>query len=321
MTSPTLLSACEAFLSNVKKSRPYNTHKNYRSDLLGQSGLIAALAPAIKPTSPISTLDEELCTKFIQSLLDGGASPSTRQRKASVLRGFIGFSADAYDLPINIDKMNYKIKSRYLLSGVKDITEYPGDKIQKILDWSKTMNPINLQDRRDLAFLWLITETGMRVGEASSLKIGQIESDWSITFIQKGGDQATVNAPSRTQAYITAYLRSRKTLDASVGSSRLNLPLFARHDQAAGKGKVKKINTKTGEGIIHRFALLALGEDYDPRITCHKFRHYFITKIYERKGDLKETQELARHKTIATTQRYTHRNSMKNKNVVKEVFG
>ena len=320
MTPPTLKTACDAFLHNIRKSRPRNTYKSYRSDLLGTSGLIASLHPAVKTTSPLTVLNEELCAQFVQSLLDSGASPATRQRRTSVLRGFIEFSADAYDLPINIQKMDYKIKSRYLLSGVKDTAEYQGDKIQRILDYALRLRASNLQDRRDVAFIWLLAGTGLRVGEAFGLKVGQIDSQWRITFIQKGGEQATVNVPTRVQALITAYLSARKSLDGSVGSSRLNLPLFARHDQTVGKGKVKGINSKTGEKIIHRLALLALGEDYDEKITCHKFRHYFITKVYERIGDLKEAQELARHKRVDTTTRYTHRSSKRNKNIIEEIF-
>ncbi len=41
-------------------------------------------------------------------------------------------------------------------------------------------------------------------------------------------------------------------------------------------------------------------------LRIHDFRHYFVTKTYLAKRDLKLSQELARHESIATTIRYTH---------------
>ena len=320
MHSPTIKNACETFLSNVKKSKPHNTWKNYRSDLLGECGLVASLAPQVKSTSPIDVLTEELGAQFIQALLDRGTSSATRQRRASTMRDFFRFAADTYDLPLSVDKLNYKLTSRFLLAGVKNITEYQGDKIQRILDFSKGLPARDLQTKRDIAFLWLLAETGLRVSEACSLKIGQIDAEWFATFIRKGGNLATVRIPKNARAYISAYLDARAGMDEATGAPRSNLPLFARHDQTSGKGRVKSINPKTGESIIHNLALLALGNEYDPKITCHKLRHYFITTIYESKGDLYAAQDMAGHKNISTTQRYAHR-TKKTSAISREVFG
>ncbi|MCE7861514.1 MAG: hypothetical protein DYG86_17240 [Chloroflexi bacterium CFX2] len=42
------------------------------------------------------------------------------------------------------------------------------------------------------------------------------------------------------------------------------------------------------------------------KITPHSFRHYFVTTVLRGTGNLKIAQELARHKNIQVTQRYTH---------------
>jgi site-specific recombinase XerD len=41
-------------------------------------------------------------------------------------------------------------------------------------------------------------------------------------------------------------------------------------------------------------------------IRIHDFRHHFVTTTFLATRDLKLSQELARHKTISTTNRYTH---------------
>ena len=44
-------------------------------------------------------------------------------------------------------------------------------------------------------------------------------------------------------------------------------------------------------------------------LRIHDFRHYFVTMTYLARGDLKMSQVLARHESIATTNRYAHFNT------------
>jgi site-specific recombinase XerD len=49
-----------------------------------------------------------------------------------------------------------------------------------------------------------------------------------------------------------------------------------------------------------------LGNEMVGKITPHSFRHYFVTSVLRGTGNLRYAQELARHKNIEVTQRYTH---------------
>jgi site-specific recombinase XerC len=81
--------------------------------------------------------------------------------------------------------------------------------------------------------------------------------------------------------------------------------LFARHDRGAGK-KVKPITTTSGRNIVRDRVIEALGPSASGKITPHSFRHYFVTVVLRSSGNLKLAQELARHQSIAVTQRYAH---------------
>jgi integrase/recombinase XerC len=319
MTS--LRTAAEAFLANVHRSQPHATWKNYRSDLLGRTGFLSNLAPGVKPSADISALAEELGAQFLQNLLDSGAGFSTRQRRASSLREFYRFAIDEYNLSINIDRLNHRIKSRHLLSGKQSAIKFPEQKIQKILSFSLKLEPRPDQLRlmRDLAFLWTLAETGLRVSEACALKIGQIDTHYQASIIGKGNKAGTIVFGKNSRAMISAYLHCRAGLDASTGFTRELLPLFARHDLTSGS-KIKPIGPKAGEEIIHNLAHMALGTDYDPEITCHKLRHYFVTKILRKKG-IKVAKEAARHSNINITDRYSHLAIEETANALKEVFG
>lgn len=318
----TIKMACEAFLANIKLSQPHNTWKNYRSDLLGRTGFITSLAPHVKPTSPVNVITEEHGRQFIKCLLDNGASPSTRQRRAAALREFFRFASDQYELNVSVDRLNFKLKSSHLLTAKRDNIQYPAEKIKKMLDRSIKMPLNSLADKRDLALLWTLAETGARVSEACNFKVGAIDRKWRITFIGKGNKQATVRFGKRARGYIMSYLKSRAALDAACGQTHSILPLFARHDEAVGKNNIKPISPKRAEKIIHHIARLTLGEEYDDKITCHTLRHYFITEVYAQTGgDLKAAKELGRHENIQTTDRYAHRDSEQNAVLSEKIFG
>jgi len=80
-------------------------------------------------------------------------------------------------------------------------------------------------------------------------------------------------------------------------------PIFARHDIRASKkirpitagGMWKAIKLRIEEAGVERSA-----------VRLHDFRHYFVTMTYLAKGNLKLSQELARHESTNTTNRYAH---------------
>jgi integrase len=159
---------------------------------------------------------------------------------------------------------------------------------------------------RDRAFLITLADTGLRVHEACGLRRGDI--DWNegrAIIIGKGDQQAVVRFSKRALASLKDYLAARAQLDGASGRPLGSLPLFARHDKGAGK-KTKPITTATGRNIVTERVREILGESAVGTITPHSFRHYFVTAVLKGSGNLKLAQELARHKSIAVTQRYAH---------------
>jgi site-specific recombinase XerD len=101
------------------------------------------------------------------------------------------------------------------------------------------------------------------------------------------------------------YLKARAALDGASRKPLASLPLFTRHDRGAGR-KVLPMTTATGRAIVHERSRDALGDE-GSAITPHSFRHYFVTVVLRGSGgNLKLAQELARHRSIAVTQRYAH---------------
>ena len=161
---------------------------------------------------------------------------------------------------------------------------------------------INLRDR---AFLLYLADKHAYY-EACKLRRGDI--DWNegrAIITGKGNKQAVLRFSKRSIKALKDYLGTRAGMDGGGGKALGSLPVFSRHDKAAGK-KVLHISTTTGREIVNQRVKEALGPEAVGTITPHSFRHYFVTTILLTSGNLKLAQELARHTNIAVTQRYSH---------------
>jgi integrase len=194
------------------------------------------------------------------------------------------------------------------------LPQFPRNDIEAILEYASNLSARDDTDKRewlralrDRALLFTLADTGLRVHEAVGLRRGDI--DWNegrAILIGKGDREAVVRFSSRALRYLKAYLSRRATLDGASGRPMGSLPMFARHDKGAGK-RILAISTTTARSIVHARAREALGEGQSAVITPHSFRHYFVTAVLRGSGgNLKLAQELARHRSIAVTQRYAH---------------
>jgi site-specific recombinase XerD len=161
-----------------------------------------------------------------------------------------------------------------------------------------------LEALRDRAFVLTLVDTGLRISEACALKRGDI--DWleqRSIIIGKGDKQAVIRFSNRSTQALKAYLHARSVVDPNSRVPLSSQPLFARHDIRASK-KIRPI-TPGGMWKAIKDRMTDAGVDRH-LVRSHDFRHYFVTMTYLAKGNLKLSQELARHESITTTNRYAH---------------
>lgn len=168
--------------------------------------------------------------------------------------------------------------------------------IDKIIQYMNTIRN-DITDFRDRAFVLFLADTGLRNGEACSLRIGNI--DWNegkVSFTGKGRRKAKAHVSNRAMDALRDYLRER-------GNSSKALPLFLQH----GKKRDDKIRQATPGVMWYAIKQRAMEAGVDPdTIRVHDFRHYFVTVAYMESKDIRLVQQWARHKKIETTTRYTH---------------
>lgn len=299
----------ELFLENVILSRSENTEKTYRNAMNAFQDFL--LEKNISNEKPVDTLTEKIFGDYAKYLK--AYSPSTESLYINVAKNFFEFLAAEDIISFNLYQTKLLIKNRTRKPGIR-LPQFPQHDILTLIDYAINTIPelpveneneklINL---RDSAFLVTLADTGLRIHEACNLRRGSI--DWfsyKAIIIGKGNKEAVVRFSERSIEALKKYLNERSIIDGATGNTLASLPVFARHDKGAGN-KVLPMTTKTGRLIVSSRVMDCLGKEAVGTITPHSFRHYFVTNVLNKTGNMKIAQEFARHSSITVTQRYTH---------------
>lgn len=297
------------YLNSVKLSRSGNTFRTYANAMNLFREVLAA--HEIQPgTADLSLLSEDAVVWMAAALKE--FSSATEQVYITATIGLYEYIAGENLRNVNLPRVRLLIKQRARRPGIR-LPQFPKTDIEKVLAYAQELiskpsqsETDRLIDLRDRAFLLTLADTGLRVHEACNLRRGDI--DWlesRAIVIGKGNKQAVLRFSKRSIQALRDYLNARAEQDGLGGKALASLPVFARHDKAAGK-KIKPISTTTGRSIVNERVRDCLGSEAVGTITPHSFRHYFVTTILNSSGNLKLAQVLARHTNIAVTQRYTH---------------
>ncbi len=138
----------------------------------------------------------------------------------------------------------------------------------------------------------LLIATGIRVGELAALRVGDIDaSAGALRIFGKGSRERTVFViDPGLRDEVRAYLGSRH--GASASDRRLLIDDRGRPMSAA----------RIRQAII----VLARAAGLERRVTPHMLRHTAATMLLESGTDIRFVQRLLGHRSIVTTQIYTH---------------
>lgn len=312
-TAMNVTEALERFLSEIEASRSRNTAKAYRqatkrfAELLSREG--------IPPTStPISRLSLEWLVSFIQSLRPYAVA--TERLYITALSGFYEHAAAEGWSEVSLPALK-ELRRRRSRREATRLPPFPREEIDRVLaavdQAANAALPMDGNEQeylrllRDRALLFVLADTGLRVSEACTLTRGHL--DWNearANVLGKGEREAVVRFSARSLRRLRAYLEARAEFDGGQGRPLASLALFARHDRAAGR-KTLPLSPRSAQKIVMDWVVAVLGHGARGTITPHTFRHYFVTVVLRASGgNIRLAQELARHRSIATTERYTH---------------
>jgi len=262
-----------------------------------------ALSQFVRTVGEDAELNTDTYVKFLISLRQ--KSPSTQRVYRTAVRKLYAFCKAGNWAELE------EATDHYTRKPGKRIVNFNREAVEKVIAYSASLTANdsilsrqNLEALRDRAFVLTLVDTGLRISEACSLKRGDI--DWleqRSIIIGKGDKQAVVRFSNRSIQALKDYLHARSIVDPNSRIPLGSQPLFARHDIRASK-KIRPI-TPGGMWKAIKDRMTEAGVDRH-MVRIHDFRHYFVTMTYLAKGNLKLSQELARHESISTTNRYAH---------------
>jgi integrase/recombinase XerC len=152
---------------------------------------------------------------------------------------------------------------------------------------------------RDKALILVMYSGGLRISELAALSLKKLDAGFSGGRVTgKGGKERQVFFSDETREALAGYLPEREARIKALGPEGKNPTdrLFVNHKGGA-------ISIPGVRWIISRYAERSgLGKSIHP----HSLRHSFATHLVNAGCDVRVVQELLGHASLSTTQRYTH---------------
>lgn len=152
---------------------------------------------------------------------------------------------------------------------------------------------------RDLALISLILGSGLRISEALSLDLNDV--DWmkaKVSVTRKGNKKDSVTVSDIALQDLQAYVAVRQTR-YRVGD---NQPAIFLSLPTGPNGTVSRLTVRAAQKMTERY-VDSFGK---PALTIHKLRHTFATRFHKENNDLAMLKEQLGHADINTTMIYTH---------------
>lgn len=142
---------------------------------------------------------------------------------------------------------------------------------------------------RAQAIISLLYGSGIRNSELCSLDRSDIYEEYStFTVIGKGGVMRPCFIDDRTRKYLNIYLKLRRDNEAPLFISELSK---------------KRITSETVREIFKSASRLS---GITTHISPHTMRHSFATNLMRNRADIRYVQKFLGHRSIQTTEMYTH---------------
>lgn len=269
--------ALERFLNELAVHRHVSPHtlKAYRRDV---TRLLDLASGPGKPV-PASRWTRELLERGLRALHLSKLSAASTARAVSAWRGFSAFCA------------------RRGLAASDPARGLPAPRLPRRLPRTLPSSELNAAldalpdatagDFRDRAILEVAYSSGLRLSELVGLNWGDVD---------RRGRVVRVRGKGRRERVVPVSERALGAIDRLGAPREGAAPVFvnARGGRLSGRTIQRVVSRRLGR--------VAAGIG----VTPHALRHSFASHLLDRGADLRAIQEMLGHRSLATTQVYTH---------------
>lgn len=244
----------------------------------------------LKETGDSNLLEIDLADAriYLSRLSDEDFSRASISRKISSLRAFYHYlQSHAF---IEDNPFSYlHIKK----SGLQLPNFFYDEEMEILFNAASGSEPL---DYRNVALLEVLFGTGIRVSECKDLELAHIDLDFGVLLARgKGNRERYVPFGEYAAVALTEYLeKSRKVLMKRYQKDHNYLFISQYGDPISVSG------------IQYVLDRLIKKTELTSSMHPHKLRHSFATHLLNNGADMRTVQELLGHKSLSSTQIYTH---------------
>ncbi len=269
----------------LERSLSDNSIKAYENDLAKLEQFFLAQEKPLGPTE----LNTDDLRSFLNNLSELGLIERSQARCVSAIRSFFRYmlleEMIAENPADNVDAPKLPKKLPVYLSL---------EEVENILSQIDLSHP---QGQRNRAMIEVLYACGLRVSELIELKISNLFLDIEfIRVIGKGNRERLVPINQSAIKHLNLYLENYRIPQKAQKNYEDHLFLNRRG----------KVLTRVMVFLIIKD--LVQQANIQKNVSPHTFRHTFATHLYEAGADLRAIQEMLGHRSILTTEIYSHVN-------------
>jgi len=285
----------ELFLNYLKYEKRYSVHTitAYENDL----DQFVLFGKKLVEDFCVEEVDYHLIRQWIISLMDGGTSARSVNRKISTLKSFFKFL-------MREEKIGKNPTDQIILPKMgKKLPVFVEEKeINRLLDGKFFTD--DFEGRRDKAVVSLFYGTGIRLSELVGIRFADLDlPEKMVKVTGKRNKERLVPFPVEISAVLNDYIQLRNELFPDSG----NFVFLTENGEPAYNKLIYRIVKKQ----------LSLVTTIDKKCP-HILRHSYATHLLNHGADLNAIKELLGHANLAATQVYTHTSFEELKKVYKQ---
>jgi integrase/recombinase XerC len=272
--------ALAEFLRHLALERNASEHtvKSYREDLTQALGFFAEKLGKIGP--------ERLTTRHMRAYLawlhEQGYAKTTIARRIAAVRSWCRFLCRQGTLQSNPAEG---------LRGPRQDKKLPNflgpDDLAKLLTTPPADTSFGCRDR---AILETLYSAGVRVSELTGLNVDDVDMNDGCAIVRgKGKRERLVLLGAECREALRTWFTFRESLTKSPA-------LFVNKSGS-------RLTSRSVGRLLEKYLAQA---GLDPRASPHTLRHSFATHLLDAGADIRSVQELLGHRSLSTTQVYTH---------------
>jgi site-specific recombinase XerD len=265
---------------DVEKGFSHNTIKSYFLDLQQ----LERFWERFEQRESKQYIFKSILDRFFLNLHHKKTSKSSIARKISCFNSFEKFLlTQNIELKLNLTRPKIDKKLPVFLSP---------DEVFFLLDKISNEQLPTEHPERDRTILEFLYATGIRCSELTNITMADIDfAEKTIRIKGKGNKERIVLFGEKAKQQALKYLSAER-----IKPQNNQEPLFLNN-------RIEQMSSRAIQRVIKMFRKFL---KIERNITPHKIRHTFATHMLNQGVDLRVVQELLGHKSLSSTEKYTH---------------